>query len=260
MKALTLEDIHARLLEILIDIDAFCRREGIRYSLGYGTLLGAVRYGDFIPWDDDADLIMPRADFDRFVTTYPADGRFHCLLNTVNDKEFYISGFAKVHDPSTEKYIGNKKFKYRYGISVDIFPLDPLPEDPLAQRALIARAMHYQRRLRCHSVRFLHGAPLMMLESRLHSRQWWWNKCMEVVGSVPPESTSLVGVMMGATSFRNVHPKTVLDNPGEITLAGHSFLCPADVPAYLTQIYGPDYITPPPVEHRVGHGGTVWQL
>ena len=113
MQVLTLPEIHADLLEILKDIDAFCRKEGITYSLGYGTLLGAVRYGDFIPWDDDADLIMPRADFDRFVATYPSDGRFHCLLNTVNDTEYYVSGFAKVHDPSTQKYIGNKKVKNR---------------------------------------------------------------------------------------------------------------------------------------------------
>ena len=87
MQTLTLPDIHATLLEILKDIDAFCRREGICYALGYGTLLGAVRYGDFIPWDDDADLIMPRADFDRFVASYPSDGRFHCLLDNTGPAE-----------------------------------------------------------------------------------------------------------------------------------------------------------------------------
>lgn len=260
MQVLTLPDIHAGLLEILKDIDAFCRREGITYALGYGTLLGAVRYGDFIPWDDDADLIMPRKDFDRFVATYPRDGRFHCLLNTVNDTEYYVSGFAKVHDPSTQKYIGNKKVKYRYGISVDIFPLDPLPEDPEERHSLIKRAMHCHRRLRYTCKCFPYGSPLLMLEAHLRGRRYWWKKCMEAVHSVAPDSTSLYGVMMGATSFRNVHPKTLLDNPSEIVLAGHSFLCPADTNAYLTQIYGPDYITPPPESERTGHGGTVYRI
>lgn len=260
MQALTLADIHATLLEILKDIDAFCRREGICYALGYGTLLGAVRYGDFIPWDDDADLIMPRADFDRFVATYPSDGRFHCLMDTTSPREYYISGYAKVHDPSTEKYIGSKKYKYRYGVSVDIFPLDPLPEDSAARHALIKRAMHCHRRLRYACKRFPYGSPILMLEERVLGRGYWWKKCQETVRSVPPESSLLYGVLMGATGHHNVHPKDMLDKPGEIVLAGHTFLCPADTDAYLTQIYGPDYITPPPESQRVGHGGTVYRL
>lgn len=260
MQTLTLPDIHATLLEILKDIDVFCRREGIVYGLGYGTLLGAVRYGDFIPWDDDADLIMPRADFDRFVASYPSDGRFHCLLDNTGPAEYYVSGFAKVHDPSTEKYIGNKKVKYRYGISVDIFPLDPLPEDPVAQHALIKRAMHYHRRLRCTCKRFPYGSPFLMLAANLRGRNYWRKKCMETVRSVPPERTSLCGVLLGATSFRNIHPRTLLDTPGEISLAGYKFLCPADTDGYLTQLYGPDYIIPPPEFQRVGHGGSVYRL
>lgn len=62
MKEIGIDEVHDILYRIMVDVDGFCRREGIRYSLAYGTLLGAVRSGDFIPWDDDADIIMPRAD------------------------------------------------------------------------------------------------------------------------------------------------------------------------------------------------------
>ena len=260
MERLSLEQIHGILLDIMLDIDKFCKESGIVYSLAYGTLLGAVRYGDFIPWDDDADLIMPRADFERFVATYPKDGRYHCIRNTVSDKEFYISGFAKVHDPHTDKFVESRKSRSHYGVSVDIFPLDPLPEDPQSRHAHIASAIHYGRRLRCLGKRFLHGSPLMMLESRLLGRHYLLKKCEQLTRSINPQDTNLVGVLMGATGYQNVHPKDFLDEPGSILFAGHEFLCPKDTDAYLSQIYGKDYIIPPPENQRQGHGDPVYRI
>ena len=75
---LTLEDLKRVGLEILTDVHEFCERNDIWYSLGYGSLLGAVRHNGFIPWDDDIDIMMPRPDFERFVSTYHSD-RFEVI-------------------------------------------------------------------------------------------------------------------------------------------------------------------------------------
>ena len=66
MKEMSLREVQLGCFEILKDVHVFCVSNNIRYSLAYGTLLGAIRHKGFIPWDDDIDIIMPKPDYDRF--------------------------------------------------------------------------------------------------------------------------------------------------------------------------------------------------
>lgn len=83
------------LLEMLKDIDTVCRKHRISYQLFAGTALGAVRHHGFIPWDDDADIIMPRREYTRFFRKQPAILTRRCILfnrNTVR--------IGRCHTPS----------------------------------------------------------------------------------------------------------------------------------------------------------------
>lgn len=57
--------IHEILLGILGEFHRICTENGLTYYLAYGTLIGAVRHNGFIPWDDDADVWMPRKDYQK---------------------------------------------------------------------------------------------------------------------------------------------------------------------------------------------------
>ena len=66
-KRLSLQEIQQVTLGILLEFDKLCRQYHLRYSLAYGTLIGAVRHKGFIPWDDDIDVVMPRGDYEKLL-------------------------------------------------------------------------------------------------------------------------------------------------------------------------------------------------
>ena len=78
------KDVLAKLqkveLELLIEVDRICRKNNIKYSIMYGTLLGAVRNGGFIPWDDDCDVVFKRKEYEKFLKHAKGPGYFKILF------------------------------------------------------------------------------------------------------------------------------------------------------------------------------------
>lgn len=122
MKIIETEELKQIQLSILKSIAEFCEANDLRYFLGYGTLIGAVRHKGFIPWDDDIDLIMPRPDYEVFCRQYNASHDNYKVLYSKNDKSCIIN-FAKVHDIRT-RFQEGYSVENNYGVFVDIFPLD----------------------------------------------------------------------------------------------------------------------------------------
>ena len=127
MKELTLQEIQSQSLEILQAVHDFCVAHDIKYSLAYGTLIGAIRHKGFIPWDDDIDIIMPRSDYERFTASFSAP---RLGLVCEKDKDYYLN-YCRVYD--TEK-TGSTTFlpigkDYKGGIWIDVFPADGVSDD-----------------------------------------------------------------------------------------------------------------------------------
>lgn len=122
MKKVTLSEMRQLQLRILDCIHEYCMANNIRYSLGGGSLLGAIRHKGFIPWDDDVDVMMPRSDYERFISGFC--GKYeHCIVHHWRYDKAYNNLFAKVYDDRTILQERN----IRTGVYVDVFPLDGLP-------------------------------------------------------------------------------------------------------------------------------------
>ena len=257
MRELKLEEIQGILLDIMTDIDSFCRENNIRYIISSGTLLGAVRHKGFIPWDDDADMFMPREDFDRFVKIYKGR-KYHLLYNTRNEKEFFAAAYAKISDPGTAN-AAEKKSRCRYGVNVDIFPLDSVPEDPKLRQDYMHKVMRLHNRLYFRQKRFLGSNYLRTIPVFIHSLDWWWNKVDSLIRRGGFDDSPLVAHIVGTCNYRTVFPKSWLDNLKDIEFAGRSFMTLSDTDSYLRMVYG-DYMTPPALKDRNGHRYRMFKL
>ena len=126
----SLERLQAVLLELLIELDRVCRSHGIEYTLSGGTLLGAVRHGGFIPWDDDVDVSMRRSEYIRFRDACLDDldpDRFFFQDHTTDPE--YPWGYARLRRKNSAFVrIGQEHMKMRTGIFLDIFPIDYIPQ------------------------------------------------------------------------------------------------------------------------------------
>lgn len=260
MRQLTREEIQKGLLDILTDVDAFCRERGLNYTLTYGTLLGAVRHGGFIPWDDDIDILMPRPDFEEFVKTYGKEPgcRYQCLYNAQGDDAWFVQYFAKVHDTHTVS-LEKKHPRFKFGLNIDIFPADGKPADAKSQLRHESKCHHLISRL------FLTAKPLSIhtpfipfLESRLHSPSEWFARIESLMKSFPYETSTFVGTVdTRGKNLKEVFRKPMFENRTEINFCGRSFFAPADWDSYLKQEYG-DYMQLPPEKDRRTHGLTVF--
>ena len=90
MRLLTEEELKIVEKRILERFDRLASEHGLRYSIAYGTLLGAMRHGGFIPWDDDIDIVMPREDYEKLRALSFDDGNFR-ILDYRRDRKYYYS-------------------------------------------------------------------------------------------------------------------------------------------------------------------------
>ena len=127
-----LNEIQNLALNILIQVDQFCKENRINYYLAYGTLLGTIRHKGFIPWDDDIDIWMKRDDYRRMVSLFPEWGEKHGLF--LNATQTVPMRYNRVHAQiclqNTKLVPNDRRNNYREGYFIDIFPLDGTPNNP----------------------------------------------------------------------------------------------------------------------------------
>jgi lipopolysaccharide cholinephosphotransferase len=250
-------------LNILSEIDTICTENGFRYSLAFGTLLGAVRHKGFIPWDDDIDIAMPRKDYDRFIEYCKAHETPFRLVSNETDKR-YIYLFAKACAKNTivEENVGNR-YGCELGVYVDIFPVDGLGDtEKGAQKAFEKQRFNRELLVAANWKKF----------SRSKSRSWVYEpvrfafylfsrfvnpakrieKIEKYYRNIPFDTAKYAGIMCGAYRAKEIMEQDIFAETVALPFENRSFQAFKEYDRYLTHLYG-DYMTPPPKEKQVTH-------
>lgn len=264
MKEISFEEIKLLQLEILKNIDFFCVKNGIKYSLAYGTLIGAVRHKGYIPWDDDIDIMMPRKDYERFISTFPGTYKHLSVLSPEINKNYYAP-YANVYDNRTVLIEGcNGHRGIQIGIKVDIFPIDRVSAnmnvyDKDMKLLENINFIMYMKRI---NKMFLSEMKLKMIIVVCAYKLLYFmlpytflqNKIKNIVNSHNSYNSDYVDNIVFNPYFkrRTYFNKSVLDNYKRVSFEGFDFNIVQDYDTVLKGIYG-DYMQLPPIEKRVTH-------
>ena len=236
--------------QIMKEILPVIEKYNLKYFILGGTLLGAVRHGGFIPWDDDLDIIMLRPEYERFLALTPDElgGAYYLQREFSEHWPMFFTKLRRNGTACIERYIPRDPLTHQ-GIYIDIFPCDNLSDAPakrgrqfLASKAVIARAL-YQRGYLTDNP----GKKLAMQLSRCLPEEALW---AYAVDKREPES-QMVHSFFGASSRyeKSIYPRKWFKETVLLPFEDGQFPVSAHYDELLTTLYG-DYMTPTPVEKR----------
>lgn len=252
-----LDEIKETELNILVYIANICEQNNIRYYLMYGTLLGAVRHKGFIPWDDDIDISIPRKDYEKLKQILKNENnRIYTLVSWEHDKDYpYI--FPKVIDTRTKlRERAFRHLNFQYGVYIDIFVMDGLPEDKLTRVLMEKRHKFLYQLIRYYYRNELDLNSMLRIIQPFYKRiiniESVKKKIDEMYLNYDFDESKLCRIQLGFTPdayLRTEYFKDISKKEFE----GIMFNCPIDAHGCLVSEYDESYMELPSIEDRVSN-------
>lgn len=255
-----LKTVHEILLAYILEIDRICEKHDIKYFLAGGTLLGAIRHKGFIPWDDDADVMMLREDYDKFLKVAQDELPSNLFVQNPRTEELNHHVFTKIRMDNTlfaTRHTG-KFMKMHNGIFIDILSQDNTSNNKFIQN------LHIYATLITRSMVFNKWANKKMKTGGKHPvlckiGNFMKNKCsykflehlQDNIITLFKNSKKAEYLYdgMGRNLRRGVFPKEWLDEVIYVDFEGYKLPVPKHYDEYLTYLYG-DYMQMIPVSQR----------
>lgn len=266
MEKAKLHEIQKAELNIFKEIDCICKELKINYWGAYGTLIGAIRHSGFIPWDDDLDLAMKRADYNLLLSYFQNNYKGPLNLHTIHTNKDYPYYIARICD---DKYCFIfDDYKYHSGAFVDIYPIDGLGNTKdywISKKNKILslrKGMTY-----ASSKHFFWGKSILtkiiktpyILICKIRGKEYYYEKIDHLSQTYTWEESTYVGLPVWANNLY-FHDKTDFDEFIYVPFEDTTIQIPKQYDKILTEIYG-DYMKLPPKEdQKPQHGYIAYKL
>lgn len=251
-------------LRILKVVDRICTKHGLTYWLDGGTLLGAVRHGGFIPWDDDIDIVMPRKDFDAFIALcqryLPNDIELDVAIGSNASRQYNVP--CRLRDIYSEIISAHNNDNHMRGIFIDIFPSDFFhAHRPWLSVQKAAKSL-YRNLLNIHAPprrgllyppfvanRVLNAfSPFVTAETPIKHFHRFASKFL-IRSKFQKRGEGLLGYGFDVRWTRIFKPEHIYPLK-RMKFEDAEFLVPNNTDAVLKVFYGQNYMTPPPPDRR----------
>jgi lipopolysaccharide cholinephosphotransferase len=255
-----LSSIQSVQLAYLLELDRICKKHNIKYFLGGGTLLGAIRHHGFIPWDDDADIMMLREDYDRFCEIAPAEMPVGMTFQTSDTDKNCFYDFAKFRLDNTvfaTEFAKTHKDMHN-GLAFDIFCHDKTANSRLGQKlhmgmTIFTRALVLNK---WNNRKAENGSKIQSFVTNffktvfpLRFSMWLEKKTLKFFKNKKNAKYLYDG--MGRNIYNGVFPIELLDEAIYVDFEGYKLPVPKRYDEYLKFLYG-DYMELAPLSTRLG--------
>ena len=248
----SIQNIEQEILDVFHEV---CTTHHLCYSLGYGTLLGAVRHGGFIPWDDDIDIVMPREDYEILLSLWDSEAPKGYLLQNHHRTPDYPNNFSKiVKDHTTflqDEWARDRGF--HKGFFIDIFPADRVAPGYISRKLqYVACAVNllYSKNFTSGTGGIVGFVERMLLKLPRKTRKKWRHSTENYIKQWYTHTNCKWFFPCTIQECSQHYPASLFDNIGSISFQGKSYNSFANPDTALKILYG-DYMTLPPEEERV---------
>lgn len=255
-----MNSIQQILLAYLLEVDRICRKHGIKYFLGGGTLLGAIRHKGFIPWDDDADIMMLREDYDKFCKIV-AEELPPALAFQSNDTDkncFYEFAKLRLNDTVFATSFAKTHKEMHNGLAFDIFCHDKTANSKIGQKlhlgmTLFTRALVFNKwnNRKAENNSKIQSVVTDFCKRIFPLRFSLWLEKKALVFFKNKKNAKYLYDGMGRNIYNGVFPIDYLDEAIYVDFEGCKLPVPKKYDEYLTFLYG-DYMELAPLSTRLG--------
>jgi len=250
MQTIDLDILHDKTLEAAMEFHRICQKYHLRYYMIGGTLLGAYREKDFIPWDDDMDMAMPRRDYDKLIFNLRKIKSDIIEIEYPQD-DCFPWPYARIFHKNTTLIQG--MFNYPGGVFIDLYPLDNAGSNSLQQ------TWYFLKFKLLRSILFLsEPRDRFQLQKRgllyhialLKGNLYWKRLIEKILRLQNRHKAKFLANYYGEYGKKEIMPASVFGTPELYTFRNTKLLGVANPDTYLRTLYGDDYMTPPPVSLR----------